>query len=194
VHLQTFLSLTINQKCQILNFDNLVANERYISLMDEIAMMFNRLKHVAIAFMCSMFFELIRCMYFLKPSTCTWFSYCTYFVTRLSPTFRPHMWLSSGWLCQEYRYNCIMSKIAPQCKNHIIYSGRDSDPSPPSSVVGHERVELYHYTPYGPYGLYRASVELYLYFPYGPYGLYRASVELYLYSPYGPYGLYRASV
>jgi hypothetical protein len=53
----------------------------------------------------------------------------------------------------------------------------------PSCAVGHERVELYLYSPYGPYGLYIASVELYLYSPYGPYGLYRASVELYLYSP-----------
>ena len=34
----------------------------------------------------------------------------------------------------------------------------DADPSPPSSAVGHERVELYLYSPYGPYGLYRASV------------------------------------
>jgi hypothetical protein len=59
---------------------------------------------------------------------------------------------------------------------------------------GHERVELYLYSLYGPYGLYRASVELYLYFPYGPYCLCRASVELNLYSTYGPYGLYRASV
>ena len=48
------------------------------------------------------------------------------------------------------------------------------------------------------------TVELYLYSPYVPYSLYRASVpvqslsactlELYLYSPYGPYSLYRASV
>ena len=72
--------------------------------------------------------------------------------------------------------------------------GRDPDPSLPSTTVGHERVELYLYSPYGPYSLYRASVELYLYSPYGPYSLYRASVELYLYSPYGPYSLYRASV
>ena len=36
--------------------------------------------------------------------------------------------------------------------------GRDADPSPPSSAVGHERVKLYLYSPYGPYGLYRASV------------------------------------
>jgi hypothetical protein len=36
--------------------------------------------------------------------------------------------------------------------------GRDADPSPPSSAVGHERVELYLYSPYGPYGLHRASV------------------------------------
>jgi hypothetical protein len=38
--------------------------------------------------------------------------------------------------------------------------GRDSDPSPTSSAVGHERVELYLYSPYGPYGLYRASVPV----------------------------------
>jgi hypothetical protein len=36
--------------------------------------------------------------------------------------------------------------------------GRDADPSPASSAVGHERVELYLYSLYGPYGLYRASV------------------------------------
>ena len=36
--------------------------------------------------------------------------------------------------------------------------GRDAEPSPPSSAVGHERVELYLYSPYGLYGLYRASV------------------------------------
>jgi len=29
VHLQTFLSITIIKKCQILSFDTLVANERY---------------------------------------------------------------------------------------------------------------------------------------------------------------------
>jgi hypothetical protein len=28
-------------------------------------------------------------------------------------------------------------------------SGRDADPSPPSSAVGHERVELYLYSPMG---------------------------------------------
>ena len=39
-------------------------------------------------------------------------------------------------------------------------SGRDADSSPPSSAVGHERVELYLYSPYGPYGLYRASVSV----------------------------------
>jgi hypothetical protein len=38
--------------------------------------------------------------------------------------------------------------------------GRDADPSPPSSAVGHKRVELYLYSPYGPYGLYRASVPV----------------------------------
>ena len=38
--------------------------------------------------------------------------------------------------------------------------GRDADPSPASSAVGHERVQLYLYSPYGPYGLYRASVPV----------------------------------
>jgi hypothetical protein len=56
--------------------------------------------------------------------------------------------------------------------------GRDPGSSLPSSAVRHERVELYLYSPYGPYGLYRASVELYLYSSYGPYGLYRASVHV----------------
>jgi hypothetical protein len=38
--------------------------------------------------------------------------------------------------------------------------GRDADPSPFSSAVGHERVELYLYSPYRPCGLYRASVPV----------------------------------
>jgi len=38
--------------------------------------------------------------------------------------------------------------------------GRDADPSPPSSAVGHERIELYIYSPYGSYGLYKASVSV----------------------------------
>ena len=38
--------------------------------------------------------------------------------------------------------------------------GREADPSPPSSAVGHERVELYLYSPFGPYSLYRASVPV----------------------------------
>jgi hypothetical protein len=37
---------------------------------------------------------------------------------------------------------------------------RDADPSPPSSAVGQERGELYLYSPYGLYGLYRASVPV----------------------------------
>jgi hypothetical protein len=36
--------------------------------------------------------------------------------------------------------------------------GRDADHSPPSSAVGHERVELYLCYSYEPYGLYKASV------------------------------------
>jgi hypothetical protein len=38
--------------------------------------------------------------------------------------------------------------------------GRDADPSPLSSAVGHKRVEQYLYFPYGLYGLYRASVPV----------------------------------
>jgi len=38
--------------------------------------------------------------------------------------------------------------------------GRDADPPPPSSAVVIERVELYLYSPYGLYGLYRASVPV----------------------------------
>jgi hypothetical protein len=38
--------------------------------------------------------------------------------------------------------------------------GRDTDPSLPSNALGHERVELYLCSPYGPYGLYRASVPV----------------------------------
>jgi hypothetical protein len=38
--------------------------------------------------------------------------------------------------------------------------GRDADPSTDSSDIGHERIELYLYSPYGPYGLYRASVRV----------------------------------
>jgi len=37
---------------------------------------------------------------------------------------------------------------------------RDADPSPPSIAAGQERVELYLYSPCGPYGLYRASVPV----------------------------------
>jgi len=31
--------------------------------------------------------------------------------------------------------------------------GHDADPLPPSSAIGHEKAELYLYSPYGPYGL-----------------------------------------
>jgi hypothetical protein len=38
--------------------------------------------------------------------------------------------------------------------------GREADPSPSSSAVGHEIVELYLYSPYGLYDLYRTSVPV----------------------------------
>jgi hypothetical protein len=40
------------------------------------------------------------------------------------------------------------------------WPGPNADPSPASSAVGHERVQLYFYSPYGLYGLYRASVPV----------------------------------
>ena len=69
------------------------------------------------------------------------------------------------------------------CPPSLLYNGhrvfpggkegpeRDADPSPPSSAVGHERVDLYLYSPYEPYGLYRAPVHVLLctlpfYLPY----------------------------
>jgi len=54
--------------------------------------------------------------------------------------------------------SCTMGTgFFPGCKER---PGRDADPSPLCSAVGHERVELYLYSPYGPYGLYRASVPV----------------------------------
>ena len=67
--------------------------------------------------------------------------------------------------------------------------GRDADPSPPSSAVGHERVELYLYSPLWavrPVQSLSACTRVHFTFTF--------TVELYLYSPYGQYGLYRASV
>jgi hypothetical protein len=84
-------------------------------------------------------------------------------------------------------------------------------------------VELHLYSPYGPYGLYRASVPVQYSYTYTPpmdrtaftetqclysrairllplwtvrpvQSLSACTVELYFYTPYGPYGLYRASV
>jgi len=42
-----------------------------------------------------------------------------------------------------------------------VRPGLDADPSPPSSAVGHERVELYLYSPFGLYGLYKGDLYLY---------------------------------
>jgi hypothetical protein len=59
----------------------------------------------------------------------------------LGPTQPPEQWVPG--LSREY-----------------VRSGRDADPSPLSRAVGHERVEPYLYSPYEPYGLYKASVPV----------------------------------
>jgi hypothetical protein len=59
-------------------------------------------------------------------------------------------WVSPSLLYNGYR-------VFPGGKER---PGRDADTSPPSSAVGLERVELYLYSPYGPYGLYKASVPI----------------------------------
>jgi hypothetical protein len=59
------------------------------------------------------------------------------------------------WAPPSLPYNGY--RVFPGDKERL---GRDADPSPPSSAVGHDRVELYLYSPSGPYGLYRASVPV----------------------------------
>jgi len=59
-------------------------------------------------------------------------------------------WGPPSLLCNEYR-------VFPVGKER---PGRDADPSLPSSAIGHEKVELYLYSSYGAYSLYRASVPV----------------------------------
>ena len=66
----------------------------------------------------------------------------------------PHLW-DRTWGPPSLLYNGY--RVFPGGKER---PGRDADPSPPSSAVGHERIELYLYSPYGQYGLYRASVPV----------------------------------
>jgi hypothetical protein len=48
-------------------------------------------------------------------------------------------------------------RVFPRGKERLM---RDTDPSPLSSAICHERVELYLYSPYGPYGLYKGALYL----------------------------------
>jgi len=59
------------------------------------------------------------------------------------------------WVPPRLLYNGY--RVFPGSKER---PGQDADPSPSCSAVGHERVELYLYSPYGLYGLYRASVPV----------------------------------
>ena len=51
--------------------------------------------------------------------------------------------------------SCLYPRVYPGDKER---PERGADPSPPSSAVVKKWVELYLYCPYGPYGLYRASI------------------------------------
>jgi hypothetical protein len=59
-----------------------------------------------------------------------------------------------------------LGSTQPPVNGYWVFSGGkerpgcDTDPSPPPSAVGRERVEIHFYFPYGPYGLYRASVSV----------------------------------
>jgi len=87
-----------------------------------------------------------------------------------------HQVMATGWTIRESNLNG--GEIFRTCPDRpwgppsFLYNGyrvfprgkerlrRDADPSAPSSAVGHERVELYLYSPYGPYGMYRVSVPV----------------------------------
>jgi hypothetical protein len=71
----------------------------------------------------------------------------------LGEIFRNYLDLTWGPLSLLY----IEYRVFP---GSIEWPGRDADPTLPSSAVGHERVELYLYSNYGPYALYRASVPV----------------------------------
>ena len=66
---------------------------------------------------------------------------------------------------------------------------------PPVQSLSACTVQLYLYSPYGPYGLYSTAIPLLPLWTVRPVqSLGACTVQLYFYSPYGPYGLYRASV
>jgi hypothetical protein len=84
-----------------------------------------------------------------------------------------------------YSNHCVSTnskKHICMCASNILWAVIMIS-SPPSSAVGHERVELYLYSPYGLYGLYRASVPVqgwllpFTVFNYDLLNLYPANVE-----------------
>ena len=113
---------------------------------------------------------------------------------------------SSAVVKKEYSYNSTPPKgrtafAEPQC----LYS-RTIPLLPPWTARSLQSlractVQLHLYSPYGTYGLYRASVPVQYSYTSTPLqailpvqSLGGSTVQLYLYSPYGPYCLYRASV
>jgi hypothetical protein len=67
-------------------------------------------------------------------------------------------WSSTSLLYNGYHQFFPRGKVQP---------GRDADPSPPSSAIGHKRVELYLYSPMGhtactePQCLYKGALSLF---------------------------------
>ena len=105
------------------------------------------------------------CLYF-RPSSSRWVGRVGYSVQHLATG-----WTVRGSNPDGGEIFCTCPD-RPWCPPSLLYNGyrvfpggkerpgRDADPSPPSNAVGHERVELYLYSLYGPYGLYRASVPV----------------------------------
>ena len=94
-------------------------------------------------------------------------------VGRVAQTVQP---LATGWTIRglnpgggEIFRTCPDRSWCPHIllfNGYRVFSGgkerpvRDADPSSPSSAIGHERLYLYLYSPYGPYGLYTVSVPV----------------------------------
>jgi hypothetical protein len=74
VHLQTFISIPITQKCQILGFDTLVANQRYCFFLNYILILISHLIPGRFVVSSLKIFQLIICLYSTNSAMhSTWF-------------------------------------------------------------------------------------------------------------------------